>query len=83
VLNPSFEQMDSCSTNTIRLDVATNWDNICTDITCTPILSDICNGTVPFYFWGGGLSYQWPRTGNGMAYMHNFPPPPLILYIGM
>ena len=70
VLNPSFEQLDSCGNNIIYADVAPFWKNITPSPCASYILNTCCTNTtycgVPSYNGGSGLnSYQWPRTGNG------------------
>ena len=80
VLNPSFEDLDSCSKYTYRLDVATYWDAICTNTLCQTILANSCNASAPSNTYSG-ISYQMPRTGNGYATQDVFsPPPPNTLY---
>ena len=80
VLNPSFEDLDSCSKYTYRLDVATYWDAICTNTICQTILANSCNASAPSNTYSG-ISYQIPRTGNGYAVQAVFPPPPQIYSI--
>ena len=86
VLNPSFENLDSCGNNVIYADYAPNWKNI-TPYPCQSyVLSTCCTNTiycgVPSYNGGSGPnSYQWPRTGNSFLALQVFSPPfPNTLY---
>ena len=69
VLNPSFEQLDSCPNYYQRVDLAKFWKNLNSDLTCASPLLSICSlmpneSGVPIHDNGGGNTYQWPRTGN-------------------
>ena len=81
VLNPSFEQLDSCPNNYAYMDLAKYWTDLHPH-PCSPIiLNSCCTNTgycgVPSYAGGGYYTYQWPRTGNGYIAMSVFSPPPL------
>lgn len=72
VLNPSFEQLDSCPNYNVRVNLATHWDNLNPNPPCQSILYSICSlqpgeSGVPSHNNGGGDCYQWPRTGNNYA----------------
>ncbi len=69
VLNPSFEQLDSCPNYNMRVNLATHWDNLNPDPNCQSLLYSTCSlmpneSGVPSHNNGGGDCYQWPRTGN-------------------
>ncbi len=69
VLNPSFEQLDSCPNFYQRVDLARFWKNACSDLTCASPLLSTCSlmpneSGVPTHDNGGGNTYQWPRTGD-------------------
>jgi gliding motility-associated-like protein len=74
VLNPSFEQVDSCPVyvNYIR---ALNWDTLMNGGGCQPDVMTPCYADPAAAFILGvplniyGRSYQWPRTGKNY---HNF-----------
>ena len=80
ILNPSFEILDSCSVYTIRLDNATDWNNIIMNPICETTLLNSCNNLSPYNNTGGGNTYQLPRTGKGYGALHIYSPPPNSSY---
>lgn len=69
IINPSFEQLDSCPNYNMRVNLATHWDNLNPNPPCQSILYSSCSlmpseSGVPSHNNGGGNCYQWPRTGN-------------------
>jgi gliding motility-associated-like protein len=81
VLNPSFEQLDSCPHYQQYIDIAKDWKSV-NPYPCIVLLYNKCSSnidcSVPENFNGGGFNYQQPRTGNGYVGMENFSPPPLV-----
>ena len=82
VLNPSFEQLDSCPNAGFQINKASFWGNINNNLPCISSLMHSCSTNtldcgIPIHGLGGlPISYQWPRTGNGYCVMHTFSPPP-------
>ena len=82
ILNPSFEQLDSCTNPSSVINMATHWNFL----GCSPVsLFNTCltytpNNGVPVHFLGGNQTYQYPRTGNGYCGMHNYTPPPVQFF---
>ena len=79
VLNPSFEDLDSCNL-LYTVTQAIDWTSL-QPYPCTPLLFNTCGTNtadcgVPVYIHGGAYGFQWPRTGNGYIGSHVFTPPP-------
>ena len=76
VPNGGFESYDTCIAHNNNISEALYWYGACDSflnppyIDCGSKSSDffhLCQGLMPNNFIGGVWSYQYPRTGNGMA----------------